>query len=66
MNVVLEKEYLGDTNFERAFLNYFKDFNITLYKADAYGNNFEKLYLADPESSSSAVKGKSCGGTNLI
>jgi uncharacterized membrane protein YgcG len=66
MDEVLGTVYSNNTNFERAFLNYFKDFNITLYKSDAYGNSFNKLSLADPDSSTSKVNESYCGSTDIM
>jgi hypothetical protein len=57
---MLKNDYKKDINSERAFLQFFKDYNISLYKADATGNNFNKLTLADPNSSTSAVNQTPC------
>lgn len=46
-NNILRIEYEQDSNYERAFLRFFSDYNIDVYKADADLNNWNKLIL-DP------------------
>jgi len=45
LNNELGTEYASDTNGEKAFLNYFNDFNISLYKANDDISNWNKLEL---------------------
>ena len=56
----LKEKYDSDSNSERAFLQFFKDYNISLYKADETGNSFNKLTLADPNSNTSSVNQTPC------
>lgn len=54
LNEVLGDRYFSDNNYERAFLEHFADFNVSLYKADSSLTNWEKLSLAQPISSTPA------------
>ena len=65
MNGELEKALEAEDkkvnpNFERTFLSFFDDYDVSLYKADASRSSFSKLNLADPNSSTSVVNKLPC------
>ncbi len=48
LNDDLGNEFIVDADFEKAFLNYFGDYNISLFKADGAISNWSKLSLDSP------------------
>lgn len=57
----LEKKYKRDNNLERVFLKEFKDYGVSLYKAeDDNLNNWNKLELNNPNANLSSVNSIPC------